>query len=375
MTAKPEAVLVIDDNVTNLGVLSGFLKMRGYRIMVAKDGQDGIGKARAGIPDIILLDVQMPGIDGFETCRIMKGHPEIRDIPVLFITALQDVADKVKGFAAGGVDYITKPLQEAEVLARVETHLRLRRLQREVEEQNQLLNERVKTQVKEISDSQIATIVALAQLAESRDYETGSHLQRVGRCSRLLAETLCAQSSSACLDPSDIDTLELASSLHDIGKVGVPDKILKKKGPERLTQGEFDIIKRHTVIGAQTLEAVQKHYPSNTLINAGIRIVRSHHERWNGTGYPDGLRGEEIPLFARIVALADVYDALRSERVYKPAMTHEESCAIIAEGSGVHFDPAIVAAFMEASQRIREMWDACEAPMEKNSICRPQSPG
>lgn len=361
MTARPETVLIIDDNVTNLGVLSGFLKMRGYRIMVAKDGQDGISKARAGIPDIILLDVQMPGIDGFETCRIMKTHPDIRDIPVLFITALQDVADKVKGFAAGGLDYITKPLQEAEVLARVEAHLRLRRLQREVEEQNRFLDERVKSQVKEISDSQIATIIALAQLAESRDYETGSHLQRVGRCSRLLAETLCAQSSSARLDSSDINTLELASSLHDIGKVGVPDNILKKKGPERLTQGEFDIIKLHTVIGAQTLEAVQKHYPSNTLINAGISIARSHHERWNGTGYPDGLRGEEIPLFARIVALADVYDALRSERVYKAAMTHEESYALIAEGSGVQFDPAIVAAFAEASPRIRKMWDECGA--------------
>jgi putative two-component system response regulator len=374
MTARPETVLIIDDNVTNLGVLSGFLKLQGYRIMVAKDGRDGIDKARAGIPDIILLDVQMPGIDGFETCRIMKTHPDIRDIPVLFITALQDVADKVKGFAAGGVDYITKPLQEPEVLARVETHLRLRRLQREVEEQNRILDERVQAQVKEISDSQIATIIALAELAESRDYETGSHLQRVGSCSRLLAETLCAQSSNACLDPSDIDTLELASSLHDIGKVGVPDNILKKKGPERLTQGEFDIIKRHTVIGAQTLEAVRKRYPSNTLINAGISIARSHHERWNGTGYPDGLRGESIPLFARIVALADVYDALRSQRVYKAAMTHAESIAIIAEGSGVQFDPALVQAFMEASLRIRTMWDATEAPMESRLTCPPRSP-
>jgi putative two-component system response regulator len=358
MKNRNQTILIIDDNVTNLGVLAGFLKDSGREIMVARDGHDGIAKALAGLPDLILLDVQMPGIDGFETCRLLKSHPSTKEIPVLFTTSLHDVTDKLKGFSAGGVDYITKPLQEAEVLARVDTHLRLHSLQKELEEHNRTLDQKVKSQIKEISDSQVATIVALARLAESRDYETGSHLERVGGCSRMLAERLCEEKRHPELCVSDFGILELASTLHDIGKVGISDAILKKPGPEKLTKEEFEVIKRHTTIGAETLEAVQMQYPHNILINAGVIIARSHHERWDGKGYPEGLKGEEIPLFARIVALADVYDALRSKRVYKPAMSHEESCAIIYQGSGCEFDPKIVEAFRGINQIVREFWDA-----------------
>jgi putative two-component system response regulator len=360
MKNQNQTILIIDDNITNLGVLAGFLKNSGHQIMIAKDGHDGIAKALAGIPDLILLDVQMPGIDGFETCRLLKSYPSTREIPILFTTSLHDVTDKLKGFSVGGVDYITKPLQEAEVLARVETHLRLYHLQKELEEHNRTLDEKVKSQIKEISDSQVATIVALARLAESRDYETGSHLERVGGCCRLLAKRLCEQKRHPEVCSSDMNILELASTLHDIGKVGISDAILKKPGPEKLTKDEFEVVKRHTIIGAETLEAVQKQYPHNTLINAGIIIARSHHERWDGKGYPDGLKGENIPVFARIAALADVYDALRSKRVYKPAMSHEDSCAIIYKGSGFEFDPLIVEAFREVNCIIQSFWDAKE---------------
>lgn len=358
MKTGTHTILVVDDNVTNLEVLCGFLQASGHRIMTARDGYDGIEKARAGKPDLILLDVQMPGIDGFETCRQLKSDPETGEIPVLFTTALNDVTDKVKGFLAGGVDYVTKPLQEAEVLARVETHLRLYRLQKELEEHNRTLDQKVKSQVKEISDSQIATIIALARLAESRDYETGSHLERVGGCCRLIAKTLYRKSSYRGLAAGDINILELASTLHDIGKVGIPDIVLKKPGPERLTKDELEVVKCHTLIGAQTLEAVQRHYPNNALINAGIIIARSHHEKWDGTGYPDGLKGDGIPLFARIVALADVYDALRSKRIYKPSMSHETSCDIIFKGSGTDFDPVLVEIFSEIHLLVEKMWIA-----------------
>ncbi len=357
MSKETPTILIVDDNLTNLAVLSGFLRTHGYGIMIAKNGSDGIEKARLGKPDLILLDVLMPDMDGFEACRRLKIDPATNGIPVLFTTALQTVADKVKGFSAGGVDYITKPLFEEEVMARVRTHLRLYSLQSELKEHNRTLDEKVRAQVKEISDAQVATIIALARLAESRDHETGGHLERVGGFCGLLAKRLCDTDRCPELENPDIQILELASALHDIGKVGVPDAILRKQGPGRLLPDEFEIIKQHTVIGARTLEAVQSHYPHNALINVGILIARSHHEKWNGLGYPDGLAGEEIPLFARIVALADVYDALRSRRVYKPAMSHDESCEILTQGSSKDFDPLLVETFVEIQHTIKAMWD------------------
>jgi putative two-component system response regulator len=290
-------------------------------------------------PDLILLDITMPEMDGFEVCRRLKQDVRYRDIPVIFISALNETLDKVEAFGSGGVDYITKPFQFEEVHARVETHLKLRRYQIHLEEL-------VARQVEEISASQVATIFALSKLSESRDRDTGKHLERVQAYCKLLAERLGREAPyNSVIAAVFIHNISSASPLHDIGKVAISDRVLLKPG--RLSPDEFESMKTHTTVGAATMAAVRDVYPKNAFLNMGIAIARSHHERWDGSGYPDGLKGEEIPLAARIMAVADVYDALRCKRCYKEALPHGRCCEIIARGSGTQFDPAVAAAFAE----------------------------
>ncbi|HPQ41549.1 MAG TPA: HD domain-containing protein, partial [bacterium] len=302
----------------------------------------------------ILLDINMPGLDGYETCRLLKKDPVLKDIPVIFISALSQTIDKVEAFNAGGVDYITKPFFFEEIQVRMTTHLRLRRMQIMLEDHNRLLEKRVADQVKLITDSQMETIFALAKLAELRDKETGRHLERVRLFCRELAVTMKDTKSCArIIDERFIDAIFNASPLHDIGKVGISDSVLQK--PARLTTEEFDHMKRHTVIGARTLRIVQKRFPSNSFLSMGVEIARSHHERWDGSGYPDGLKHCDIPLSARIMSLADVYDALRSVRRYKNALSHEETCDIIVGSRETHFDPDLVDAFKRIHDRFKQI--------------------
>jgi putative two-component system response regulator len=287
---------------------------------------------------LILLDITMPEMDGFEVCQKLKQDKRFRDIPIIFISALTETLDKVKAFGSGGVDYVTKPFQFEEVEARVETHLKLRRYQAHLEDL-------VQEQVKEISDSQISTIFALSKLSESRDKETGEHLERVQIYCKMLAEKLSRQEPyNSVVDGTFIHNIFNASPLHDIGKVAIPDNVLLKPG--KLTPEEFEIMKQHSLIGATTMEAVNDIYKNNAFINMGITIARSHHERWDGTGYTDGLKGDNIPLAARIMAIVDVYDALRSNRCYKGSLSRDRSRKIIEDGSGAQFDPVLVKAFL-----------------------------
>jgi putative two-component system response regulator len=295
-------------------------------------------------PDLILLDIMMPGMDGYEVCRRLKANEKLKDIPVIFLSALDDTEDKVKAFAAGCVDYVTRPFQFEEVKARVEVQIRLRQLQTELQTSNRRLQDLVGEQVREISASQMATIFALAKLAEARDDDTGRHLERVQTwCKLLAAKTGEQPAHRAEADAVFVENIVHASPLHDIGKVGIRDAVLLKPG--KLTSEEFEEMKTHTTLGAQTLEAVKDQYPKNAFIRMGIEIARSHHEKWDGKGYPEGLSGTAIPLSARIMALADVYDALRANRCYRPAMSHEKSREIILQGCGTHFDPDVVEAF------------------------------
>jgi putative two-component system response regulator len=338
-------IMVVDDISANLKLLDEMLRGRGYRVMLFPRGAMALKAAVKNPPDLILLDIMMPGMDGFEVCRRLKDDERLKDVPVLFISALDGTDDKIQAFSAGGLDYVTKPFQEAEVLARVQTHLELRRVRRELSDRNLHLADLVQQKVKEIAASQLATIIAISKLAEYRDDETGRHVERTRTFCKILARKLRGDNRyTESITDDFIKNIYHAAPLHDIGKIGIADNILLKPG--KLTPGEFDIMKTHTTIGASTLQAVQRKYPDNAFINMGITLTRSHHEKWDGSGYPDGLVGEDIPLSGRIMALADVYDALRSKRPYKEAFTHEKSCRIIEEGAGSHFDPAIVEAFI-----------------------------
>jgi len=336
-------ILIVDDVPENLQILALMLKDEGYSVRPVSSGRMALKIAKANPPDLILLDITMPELNGYEVCELLKLEPELKDVPVIFISALSDMGDKLKAFETGGVDYITKPFKIQEIQARVATHLKLRQMQKELEHYSQHLEAMVQSQVKQISDSQLATIFALAKLAESRDDETGKHLERVQKMCKLVTGQLQrVNSSHGKLGLEFMENIYHASPLHDIGKVGISDLILLKPG--KLTDEEFAVIKAHPVIGAQTLEAVYREHP-NDLLKIGIEVARYHHEKWDGTGYPEGLAGDMIPLSARIMGLVDAYDAIRSTRVYKQSFSHEEACEKIYMDSGKHFDPQLVEIF------------------------------
>lgn len=354
-------ILIVDDSPEAIEVLKNALPKH-YKRQVALSGEKAIKLLETSeeLPDLILLDVMMPGMDGYEVCRHLKKDDRFKEIPVIYLSALTDTKDKVKAFEQGGVDYIEKPFQIEEVRARVDTHLKLSYFQRELEDNNNNLKIMVEEKVEEISESQIATIFAMAKLTESRDKDTGDHLKRIQIFCGLIAEKLSLHPKyKNKINRDFIDILQKASPLHDIGKVGVRDVILLKPG--KLTTDEFEEMKLHTSIGANTLEEVYQKYPGNNFVKIGIEIAESHHEKWDGSGYPKGLCGENIPLSARIMALADVYDALRSKRVYKEAYSNEETREIIIQGSGKHFDSLIVEAFLEVEEEFDKVYEALRA--------------
>ncbi len=337
--------MIVDDTPENLQILNTMLRRKGYGVSAFPRGRMALSAAQRKSPDLILLDINMPEMSGYEVCEAAKADPALKDIPIIFISALSDTEDKVRAFQCGGVDYIAKPFQMEEVYARVDTHLQLHRSRQVMRRFNETLQAQVDAQVEEINKSQLAMIFALAKLSHTRDDDTGMHLERVQHLCRLLSSTLAERPVFAeTITPAFIETIFHASPLHDLGKVGIVDAILLKPGS--LTREEFEIMKTHTTIGAETLASVHKQYPKNAFVAMGIDIAHYHHEKWDGNGYPTGLTGADIPLSARIMALVDVYEALRARRPYKEPFSHEKSKAIIIEGRGRHFDPAIVDGFL-----------------------------
>lgn len=356
-------ILIIDDTPANLHVLSGALRDRGYQVRPVPDGRIALEAARRLPPDLILLDINMPGLDGFAVCRALKEDDRLRDIPVLFISAKTEVVDKVQAFAVGGVDFVTKPFQFEEVEARVATHLEIRRLRSRLEGLNASLQVRVLNQLRDLSDAHVATIVALAKLSECRDEDTGNHISRVQRYCRALARRMLERDEhNDEVDGNFVATIYHASALHDIGKVGVPDRVLLKDGP--LDAEEWAVMRTHARTGADTLSAVLATYPTNAMLQMGRDIALCHHERFDGSGYPDGLVGNAIPLSARILSVADQYDALRNRRPYKPAFDEAKTYRILTEGDGRsdprHLDPVVLDAFV----RGREEMDAIYAELK-----------
>lgn len=354
-SAEKPTILVVDDTPDNITLLTSLLGDL-YKNKVATNGFKALKIAQTPPhPDLILLDIMMPEIDGYEVCRQLKADPATRDIPVIFLTAKSQEGDETMGFELGAVDYITKPITPPILMARVHTHLALGEARKNLAQQNVLLERQVEERTRRMYSLQDAIIISMASLAETRDNETGAHIHRTQHYVRELAIHLRAsQKFESQIDDRFITTIFKTAPLHDIGKVGVPDNILLKPG--RLTPEEFDIMKMHTVYGRDTLIAAEKSMedPEDFLITAK-EIAYSHHEKWDGAGYPQGLAGEAIPLSARLMAIADVYDALITKRVYKDPMSHEQAAEIIVKGRGSHFDPDVADAFVAIQHTFREV--------------------
>lgn len=339
---EKQTILVVDDAPENIYLLNAILSPH-YKIKAALNGSQALKLASnpATCPDLILLDVMMPGLDGYEVCRQLKASEITRKIPVIFVSALNEAIDESRGFEVGAVDYITKPVNGPVVRSRVHTHLMLY-------DQNRLLEEKVRERTEELVSTQEATIIGFASLAEFRNHETGSHIMRTQHYVRLLAQQLATcKRYSAHLGNETIDLLYKSAPLHDIGKIAIPDNILLKPG--RLTVEEYEVIKKHAEYGMYALERAEQALGAskNSFLGLAKEIAFTHHEKWDGTGYPRGLSGEDIPLSGRLMALADVYDALVSQRIYKDALSHEKAVRLIVNDSGKHFDPEIVEAFVD----------------------------
>lgn len=339
-------VMIVDDTETNIDILVEALG-GDFDLRVAMDGETALEAIADEPPDLILLDIMMPGMDGYEVCSRLKSAPATRDIPVVFLTAMSEEQDEARGLALGAVDYITKPFSPALVKARVRNQLELKRYRDHLEE---LVRERTRQLVL----TQDVTIRSMGTLAEYRDPETGGHIRRTQQYVRILALHLKNDPRFRDrLDDTAIDLLVKSAPLHDIGKVGVRDNILLKPGA--LTPEEFEEMKRHTIYGRDALLVSEKMLGEDSFLSVAREIAYTHQEKWDGTGYPRGLKGEEIPLFGRLMAVADVYDALISKRVYKPPYPHERAVEMIREGRGSHFDPDIVDAFLVLADDFRRI--------------------
>ncbi len=346
-TPDPTSILIVDDAPENLAVLSELL-LPDYQVKAATNGPRALEIIASGpVPDLILLDVMMPEMDGYQVFARLKENLRTRDIPVIFVTAMDATRDEEHGLEMGAVDYITKPLRAPIVLARVHTQLELARARRQLQDQNTFLEAEIARRMGENQVIQDVSIHALARLAETRDPETGNHLRRTQEYVRTLAEQLLEHPRfREHLNPRMITNLAKSAPLHDIGKVGIPDYILLKPG--KLEPAEWEIMKTHARLGAEAIAQAERDAAREVeFLALAKEIARHHHERWDGSGYPDRLAGDDIPVSARLMALADVFDALISRRVYKEPMEFTEARDIIVAGRASHFDPDVVDAFLE----------------------------
>jgi putative two-component system response regulator len=343
---SPATLLVVDDTPDNLLLMNDLLKDH-YRVKVANSGEKALRLLQGGaLPDLILLDVMMPGLSGHEVAIQLKRDPRTRDIPIIFLTAMAGTEDEIHGLELGAVDYITKPIRPALVLARVDTQLKLKVAADFLRDHNDYLEQEVARRTREVTAIQDVAIQAMASLAETRDNETGNHIRRTQHYIKVLAEHLRDHPRfSHFLSEETIQLLFKSAPLHDIGKIGIPDHILLKPG--RFTEEEFEIMKTHTTLGRDAIQHAEDALGIRAdFLSLAKEIAYSHQEKWDGSGYPQGLAADEIPISARLMAVADVYDALISRRVYKSGMPHEQAVEIIRQGRGTHFDPDICDAFL-----------------------------
>ncbi len=345
-------ILIVDDVRANLVALTEMVRKAGFLARPVTSVKQAMQAIDAMLPHLILLDITMPEMDGFEYCAMLKKDVRTRAIPVIFVTALASTQDKIRGFHLGAVDFIVKPFEQEEVTMRINTHLKNYRMQQELESYNKRLYKLIQDQMNRITEQHKTIVYALAKLSEARDDGAGQHLKNIGKNCRMLAMSLqLSPKFEKQIDNEFIDTIEMASTLHDIGKIAISDRILLKPG--KLTPEERAIIETHAEIGAKTLQEIADLNSENKMMAMAVDIAYYHHERWDGTGYPKGLSGTEIPLAARIMAIVDVYDSLVGERCYKPAYSHEESMRIIREESGKMFDPDIVEIIEKVQRQLK----------------------
>jgi putative two-component system response regulator len=364
---KRKTVFLVDDDLTNLTVGIAALEER-YDVLTLSSGELLIKMLGKSIPDLILLDVNMPGMNGYDTIRRIKGDPATAAIPVVFLTAKSDGGSELEGLSLGAVDYIVKPFSAALLLKRIEIHLLLEAQNKELMAQkaelvrfNNNLQDMVNAKIKTVVELQDTLLMAMAELVECRDDVTGRHIERARSYLAVLIDAMRRQGLFAAeVSTWNIKLVLQSAQLHDVGKIAVKDGILNKLG--KLSNEEFEEIKRHAAFGGALIEKIIRHTNERAFLEYAKIFALTHHERWDGSGYPNGLRGEDIPLLGRLMAIADVYDALRSARPYKDAYPHEEAVKIIRDGRGTHFDPRLVDLFVSVAGEFEKIADAMSEP-------------
>jgi len=352
MKSEKDLVILVDDDPANLRIGNNVLENK-YDVATAPSAAKLFSLLKNNNPAIILLDIVMPEMNGYETIKILKSNPQTKDIPVIFLTALNEMEDEIEGLSLGAIDYITKPFKPALLLKHIEMHLMLEKQAAELKDFNDNLQRMVDEKTESIIDLQNAMLKTIAELVECRDNITGGHIERTQRGTRILLEAIQKRGIySEEAKNWKVDLLLRSCQLHDVGKISINDNILKKT--EKLNYEEFEDMKKHTVIGEQIIEKIESLARESDFLKYAKIFAASHHEKWDGTGYHRGLKENEIPLLGRIMAIADVYDALISDRSYKKAFSHEEAVRIILEERGKYFDPALVDLFLEVSEDFRK---------------------
>jgi putative two-component system response regulator len=351
----PWRILIVDDDEMNRRFLCSFLSRQGYEMSEAFDGMDALAKVKSAPPDLILLDVRMPRLDGIEVARALKGSSETEHIPIIIVSSLADSEERVQALELGVDDFLGKPVDQTELRARVRSLLKVKayndhmihyqhRLEQEVSDRTHQLRqafEQLRGATEKLKHASLDTIFRLSQAAEYKDEDTGNHIRRIGYVSAAIARQMS-------MDVDQVEAILYAAPMHDIGKIGIPDRILLK--PSKLDPEEWEVMKQHTIIGFRILKD-----SDSGLIAMAENIALTHHEKWDGSGYPRGMAGDKIPLVGRVTAIADVFDALISKRPYKDPFTVEKSLGIIRESRGKHFDPAVVDAFFSIHDKVMEI--------------------